>query len=61
MAITATARKLATIVYNMLQNGQDYQSMRTQEYQELVRLNKLANIQRTIQKLGVKAEELPFT
>jgi len=60
VAITATARKLAIIVYNMLQNGQDYQPMGTEEYQQLVRQNKLKNIQRTIRKLEVKAEEITF-
>jgi len=44
----------------MLQNGQDYQPMGTEEYQQLVRQNKLKNIQRTIRKLEVKAEEITF-
>ncbi len=60
VAIVGTARKLATIVYNMLQNGQDYEPLGSEEYQQLVRHNKLKNIQRTIQKLGIKPEELVF-
>ena len=61
VAITATARKLAVIVYNMLQNGQDYEPIGTEEYQQLVRQNKLKNIQRTIQKLQIKESELAFS
>jgi len=60
VAITATARKLAVIVYNMLQKGQPYEPMGTEEYQQLVRQNKLKNIQRTIQKLQIKESELTF-
>ena len=60
VAITATARKLAVIVYNMLLNDQPYQPLGTEEYQQLVRQNKLKNIQRTIRQLEVKAEELTF-
>lgn len=59
-AITATARKIAVIVYNMLQNGQDYEPLGTEDYQQLVRQNKLRNIQRTIQKLEIKETELAF-
>lgn len=58
VAITATARKLATIVYNVLEKGQQYQPMGTEEYQMLVRKKKIRNIQRTMQKHEIKTEEL---
>ena len=61
VAITATARKIATIVYNMLEKGQPYQPLGTAEYQKLVRQKKLMNIQRTIKKLDVKEGELTFS
>ena len=60
VAITATARKIATIVYNMLEKGQLYQPMGTKEYQAALRQKKLMNIQRTIKKHSVKADELAF-
>jgi len=60
VAITATARKIATIVYNMLEKGQAYQPLGTEEYQKLVRQKKVMNIQRTIKKNDIKAEELAF-
>lgn len=60
-AIIATARKLATIVYNMLQKGQDYHPEATEVYQLKVRSQKLKHIQRTIQKLDIKEAELIFS
>lgn len=59
-AVIATARKLAVIVYNMLQNKQAYQPQGLEEYQEMVRNHRLKNIQRTIQKLEIKKSELTF-
>jgi len=59
-AITATARKLAVIVYQMLTNGQDYQPMDLEKYQKQVRSQKVKHIQRTIQRLNIKDDELVF-
>lgn len=59
-AITATARKIAIIVYNMLTNGQAYQPQHLAEYQDKVRVQKIKQMQRTIQKLEVKQDELAF-
>jgi len=59
-AITATARKLAVIVYNMLAYGQEYNPIDLQAYQEQVRTQKVKHIQRTIQRLKIKDEELVF-
>ena len=60
VAITATARKIATIVYNMLKHQVSYQPIDPAEYQLLIRQNKLQNVQRTIKKHDIKAEELAF-
>ncbi len=59
-AITATARKIAIIVYKMLTNGQAYQPQHLAKYQEQVRVQKIKQMQRTIQKLEVKQDELAF-
>jgi transposase len=59
-AITATARKLAIIVYNMIQKGEPYRSQPLEEYQEKVRTQKLKQIQRSIKKLEVQEHELAF-
>jgi hypothetical protein len=60
-AITATARKLAIIVYNMIQKGQPYQPESLEQYQQKVRTQKIKQIQRTIEKLEVQENELAFT
>lgn len=59
-AITATARKIAIIVYNMLTKGEAYQPQQLAEYQEKVRVQKIKQMQRNIQKLEVKQSELVF-
>jgi transposase len=57
-AITATARKLALIVYNMIQNKQPYLPQSSEEHQEKVRKLKIKQIQKTIAKLELKESEL---
>lgn len=60
LAVTAIARKIATIVYNMLVKGQSYDPMGSEEYQKLLRLKKIKNIQRTIQKHNITEDEISF-
>jgi len=60
IAITATARKLAVVVYKMLVNKEKYQPQGVADYREKVRLQKLKYIQRTIKQLEIKAEEIAF-
>jgi transposase len=60
VAITATARKIATIVYNMLEKGQPYQPMGSKEYQAALRQKKLRNIQKSIENNDIKVNELAF-
>ena len=57
-AVTATARKLAIIVYNMIQKKQAYAPQSIEAHQEKVRQFKIKQIQRTIAKLDMKEEEL---
>ena len=45
-AITATAHKIATIVYNMLSKKQSYRPMNAEDYQNLVREQKIMRIQK---------------
>lgn len=59
-AVTATARKLAIIVYNMLVKRQAYQPEELEKYQQKVRDQKIKHIQRTIQKFEIKATEVEF-
>jgi len=60
VAIVSTARKLATIVYNMVQKGQAYRPESSEQYQEKLRKLKIKHIQRTIARFGLKKEELGF-
>ncbi len=59
-AITATARKLAIIVYTMLQNKTAYKPMDLEQYDKQLRQRKINQLQKTIKKLGLKKEELIF-
>lgn len=57
-AITATARKLAIIVYKMLETKQPYKPQDMEEYQEKIRQRKLKSIQKAMKKMNIKLEEL---
>jgi len=57
-AITATARKLAIIVYNMIQKKQAFRPQSLMDYQQKLRTQKIKHIQRTIKKLEISADEL---
>lgn len=59
-AITATARKLAVIIWNMLTYKRNYIPADQSEYLNKIRGTQLKNLQRKIKQLNVKAEELHF-
>ncbi len=60
VAITATARKLAVIVYHLVTKGQAYQPLDLEKYQEQLRNQKVKQIQRTIERLEIRSEEIAF-
>ena len=57
-AITATARKIATVVYKMLSDKQNYKPMTNEDYLELVRNQKIKRIQNSIKKLQLSAKDI---
>lgn len=59
-AITATARKLAVIVYNMLTKKEAYRYEETVIYTERLRRIQLKSMQKKIVALNIKPEELHF-
>jgi transposase len=59
-AITATARKLAVIIWNMLTHKQNYMPADQSLYLNKIRVTQLKNLQRKIRQLNIKAEELHF-
>lgn len=59
-AITATARKLAVIIWHMLSYKQNYIPINQSIYQHKIRVAQLKNLQRRINQLNVKPDELKF-
>ncbi len=59
-AVTATARKLAVIIWHMLTYKQNYKPADQSEYLNKIRGAQLKNLQRKIKQLNVKPEELHF-
>ena len=61
IAITATAHKLARIVYTMLKNRQPYHDPGASFYEEQYRLRTIRNLQRRASKLGMRLEPIGVT
>jgi len=59
-AITATARKLAVIIWNMVTKQEPYKQLSTEDYDNRIRQLTLKNIQKKISKLKIKVEDLQF-
>lgn len=59
-AITATARKLAVIIYNMLTKKETYKPTDQTIYLEKVRLGQIKFLQRKINQLKIMPQELNF-
>jgi transposase len=57
-AITATARKLAIIIYNMLKYGKTYVDRGAEYYQEQYRATMLKNLKRRAKQLGCAVVEV---
>ena len=57
-AITATARKLATIIWNMIVKKQEYKPLDETKYIELIKIKRMANIRTMMQKYGITTTEL---
>lgn len=57
-AITATARKIAVITYQMITKQQAYLPQDLEQYQQKLRNKKIKDIQRTMKKLQIEASEI---
>lgn len=60
VAITATARKIAIIIWNMLTKKVEYNPFATAKNEEFFRKKKMKSIQRVIKEYGIKQNELSF-
>lgn len=59
-AITATARKLAVIIWNMLTYKTEYQPIEQEVYLKKVRESQLKKVQTKIKQLHIQVDELSF-
>jgi transposase len=58
-AVTATARKIATLIYNTLRHGMNYADPGASYYEERYRARVLANLQRRAKSLGYVLQQQP--
>ena len=58
VAITATARKLAIIVWNMITHKEEYVPMDETLYDDKVRKKAIVNMARTMKRLGIDPEDI---
>jgi len=58
-ANTATARKLACVIYHMLKYGQAYEALDVEAYEQQARAHRLRSLRREAQKLGMELIEKP--
>ena len=58
-AVTATARKIATLFYNALRHGMDYADPGASSYEDRYRARVLANLRRRAKSLGYTLHEMP--
>jgi transposase len=59
-AITATAHKLAVIIYQMVKKKEPYQYMTQDEYQNRIRNHKLNYLQKIVKEFGFSPQEVNF-
>jgi transposase len=58
-AVTASARKIAVLVYNTLRHGMTYKNPGASHYEERYRNRVLGNLKRRAKSLGYDLQELP--
>lgn len=61
VAITATARKIAVIIYKMLETGQEYCYEYSQNEMNRIRKAKIRRVKKSIENLGLNSSELAMT
>lgn len=57
-AITATGRKLAVIIYNMIMKKEEYNPISEIRYEQKIKHHAISNIKRTIKRLNLSASDL---
>jgi transposase len=59
-AITATAHKLAVIIWNMLTKKENYNYYNDEQYESKIRELQIQNLNKKIRALGIQAHEINF-
>jgi len=57
-AITATARKLGVIIYHMITKQRDYQLIDNETFNEKIKIQKMKNVKRQLEKLSLSSQQL---
>ena len=57
-AVTATARKMATIIWNMLDKKQAYTPMSNDEYTGKIKRRAIVNMRSKMKRLGIEMSEI---
>lgn len=60
VAITATARKIATIIWNMLTKKEQFRYTLAQDFQVKLKNQKIKTLNRIIQEFGITQNEIRF-
>ena len=60
-AITATARKIAIMIWNMIMKKQEYKPIKTEEYMEKLKEIKTKQVEKIIQKYNIDIYSLSAT
>ena len=60
-AITATARKLAVIIWNMLTNNQNYQPANTEIARDKIKISKIKEIKKLLNKYNITQNDIVST
>jgi transposase len=60
VAITATARKIATIIWNMLTKKQQFKYETDDNFQKILKSKKIKTLNRIIKEFGIVQEEINF-
>lgn len=59
-AITATARKLAVIIYNMLTKKESYKPIENKQYKERLKQQSISRIRKQMKKHGIQMMDFEF-
>jgi hypothetical protein len=57
-AVTATARKIAIIIWNMITKKLEYQPIKQEHYIEIIKGKRIAAIKKSMKKMGITIDQI---